>query len=514
MYMRKVDHSQRNSFYIPARYIIAMFLIFIEVLAVIGVVVVLSWYVPYFFYTTIFVQLVCALSIINSNDNPDYKVPWMFFVLIVPIVGFMLFFIFYHRNMSKHQFRRITKLMGRRNVDNEKIQNKCCKECDYAYSQANLLCNLSNTNLYGNTSIKYFSCGEDMLDNYLQDLKTAKKFIIIDYFIISLGTVWNSILQVLKHKADEGVEVRVIYDDIGCMTKLPGNYYKILNSYGIKATTFGRLRGQANSEFNNRNHRKITIIDGIIAYTGGINLADEYFNITHPYGYWKDCAIRLVGDAVNELTRLCLLDLSMANKNEQLVFENYYTNTKAKGSGYCVPFGDGPKPVYQRNVSKTLIMTMLSQAKDYVYITTPYLIIDNEMTQSIENASLRGVDVRIITPHIPDKRIPFGFTRSFYDRLIKSGVKIYEFEPGFIHAKSYISDDQIALIGTINLDYRSLVHHYENGVWMYDKKVVADIKKDFLHTQQLSIACPYVKYHSNIIKKIFRAIIYVFAPLF
>ncbi len=507
------DLTVRKIMVIPTRHIISMLLILLEYSAVIATVIVITIYVPYFYIAVLLTQFICAIGIINSKDNPDYKVPWLFFVMLIPIIGFMTYLMFYSRNVSKKQLKKIKKL----NAVTIKHDNYVLEELEsknsLAYSQAKCLKDLANTHIYQNTNISYFPSGETMFSSLLEDLKKANEFIFLDYFIIEQGLFWNSILNILKEKVIEGVEVRVVYDDIGSMTKLPGKYYKKLRQFGIHTVPFGILKGQANNEFNNRNHRKITIIDGKIAYTGGINLADEYINHIKLYGHWKDVAIRLEGEAVDELTRLFLFDYGMSDKKNTLDFKKYYKGYKKENSGFCIPFGDGPKPVYERRVAKTLLMTMLGQAEKYMYITTPYLIIDGELTSAIENASLRGVDIRIITPHIPDKKAVFMVTRGSYDRLMKAGVKIYEYEPGFIHAKTYICDDKFAIVGTINLDYRSLVHHYENGVWIYNHKVILDIKKDFDLTQSKSIQIEKDTIKEKPLAKTFKSLISIFSSL-
>ena len=321
-------------------------------------------------------------------------------------------------------------------------------------------------------------------------------------------------MEILKDKTSQGVEVKVVYDDIGCMATLPGNYNKILKTYGIDATPFSRLKGAADSEFNNRNHRKITVIDGKIGYTGGINIADEYINKVEKYGHWKDMGIRLEGEAVWELTKLFLIDFGINVKDMPTLNHDIYPIVSdIKCDGYMVPFGDGPKPLYDRRVGKSVIQNMLSSATKYAYITTPYLIIDNELCMSIENTALRGVDVRIIVPHIPDKKIVFNMTRSFYKRLIQAGVKIYEYEPGFVHGKTYLVDDKYAMIGTINLDYRSLVHHFENGVWLYNCDSISDLKNDILDTLNKSIEITPDMLKTNIFNRFFRALVRIFAPM-
>ena len=348
----------------------------------------------------------------------------------------------------------------------------------------------------------------------LSDLEAAEKFIFMEYFIIEEGLFWDSILEILKRKAASGVCVRVLYDDIGCMSTLPGNYAKKLKAFGIEASPFSRLRGNADSEFNNRSHRKILVIDGKIGYTGGINIADEYINKVQRFGHWKDTAIRLEGQAVYELTRLFLSDYGL---NVKKLPEDKYTLypeiSDIENDGYYIPFGDGPNPIYDRRVGKSVIQNMLNNSTKYMYMTTPYLIIDNDLCQSIENAALRGVDVRIIVPHIPDKKLVFEMTKSFYHRLINAGVRIYEYTPGFIHAKSYLSDGSAAMIGTINLDYRSLVHHFENGVYVYGGSIIKDIERDIVETIGKSEEITKTKLKTGIINRFIRALVRVFAPM-
>ncbi|MBR7182077.1 MAG: cardiolipin synthase, partial [Clostridia bacterium] len=383
-----------------------------------------------------------------------------------------------------------------------------------ASNQAKMICRIADTHLFSGTATRYYPLGEELMPDLLADLASAEKFIYLEFFIIEEGLFWNSILDILKEKAAAGVEVKVVFDDIGCMQTLPGNYAKQLKKMGIDATPFSRLRGQADSEFNNRSHRKIAVIDGKIGYTGGINLADEYINAIEKYGHWKDVGIRLEGEAVWELTRLFLTDYGINVKEVPELLHDVYPECRHhEGYGYILPFGDGPSPLYSHRVGKSVIQSMLAAANKYAWMMTPYLIIDNDLCQSIENAAMRGVDVRIIVPHIPDKKMVFAMTRSFYPRLCKASVKIYEYEPGFVHAKCYLVDDEYAMVGTINLDYRSLVHHFENGVWLYHSPILPDIKDDFERTLEKSIAVDGNVVKLNLIQRLFRAIVRIFAPL-
>lgn len=501
--------------FIPVRYILAALITLLEVLAIIGMVIALCYYVPYFYIAAWVTEIVCVIRIISSDDNPEYKIPWLLFVLILPIAGFMLYFIFYSRKLSKKYVKRSRELKSWGYVLNDRsLHDALRSENATAQRQANMLCRISEGHLYTDTKQTYFSLGEEMWKSLLADLKRARRFIYMEYFIIEQGVFWDSILDILKEKAKNGVEVKVLYDDIGCMSTLAGDYSKTLKEYGIEGIPFSRLKGAADGEFNNRSHRKITVIDGFVAYTGGVNIADEYINEVVRFGHWKDTAIRLEGEAVWELTRLFLIDFGINAKTLPARREDWYPhNPQGQEKGYLIPFGDGPKPIFERRVGQNVIRNMIASATKYVYITTPYLIIDNELCQALESAALRGVGVKLITPHVPDKKLVFGITRSFYTRLMGAGVEIYEYEPGFIHAKNYLVDGEYGMIGTINLDYRSLVHHFENGVWMYRCACLKDMEKDFLETMKKSIPVTEENVKANLLQRGVRAVGRIFSAL-
>lgn len=506
---------EREISYIPFRYILAMLLTLLEVAAIIALLIYLCGYVPYFYLAAWCTEIACVIRIIASDDNPDYKVPWLLLVLVVPMAGFMLYFLFYSRTLQKKFVRRLDALHQNTTFRAESGLLEYLKAEDpVAAAQANMLCQISDTHIYRNTKQEYFPLGETMFPRLVDDLKGAEKFIYMEYFIIQDGIFWNTILDVLKEKASSGVEIKVLYDDIGCMATLPGNYAKSLRKYGIEAMPFSRLKGNADSEFNNRSHRKITVIDGSVGYTGGINLADEYINAVQKYGHWKDIAIRLEGEAVWEMTKLVLVDFGInVRKMPQFRPDLYPTRQDIREQGYVIPFGDGPAPIYPHRVGKSVIQNMVAGATQYAWMTTPYLIIDNDLCTTIESAALRGVDVRIIVPHIPDKRLVFGMTRSYYHRLMAAGVKIYEYAPGFIHAKSYLVDDKMAMIGTINLDYRSLVHHFENGVWMYGTKTIGSLKADMEETLSRSISVRNTMLKTSLPTHFIRSVVRIFAPM-
>lgn len=502
--------------YIPTRYIIAMLVTIFEVAAIIGVMVVLALFVPYFYLAILATEIGVIIAIMVSNNNPDYKLVWLFVVVMIPLAGLMIYLIFYKRRLPKKAIKRLGNVKNSYTYKDEKNFNELSKENELILTQAKSLCKTSNSHLYKNSKLDYFSIGEEMHKSMLNELKKAQKFIFLEYFIIEDGEFWNSILDILKEKSQEGVEVKLIYDDIGCMGTLPGNYFKTLTKkYNIQTVVFSKLKGQASGEFNNRSHRKILVIDGRVGFTGGINIADEYINKVNRFGHWKDTGIKIQGEAVNELTKLFFMDyLLNSSKELNIDFNKYYIfNPNIKADNYIIPFGDAPKPLNNFSVSKMAIMNLLNQARNYVYITTPYLIVDNELMRAIENTAIRGVDIRVIIPHVPDKKMVFGMTKSVCYQLAKLGVKIYEYTPGFIHAKSYIADDKFGIIGTMNLDYRSLDHNFENGVWIYNDPIIIEMKKDFIETLNKSQETTNQKPKHRLMTKFIYILVKIFSPL-
>lgn len=542
---------EKTTDYIPFRYIWAILISIAETAAIIGIVIALTYLVPYFFVVVILTQVGCVLNVIARDDNPDYKVPWLLFIICVPVIGFMMYFMFYSRKLKRKYIKRLKELAScRYKKDDTTALNELKNTSIYAYNQVNMLLKTSGTHVFTDTSVTYYNSGEKMQKAMLEALKSAKNYIFLEYFIIDEGIFWRSILDILLDKVKQGVEVKLIYDDVGCMKTLPGNYYKKLNKLGISATMFSRLKGQADNEFNNRNHRKILIIDGVVGFTGGINIADEYINEKERFGHWKDVGVKLCGSAVMELTQIFLTDFGISQK-EKPNFDKYFKLalaanfnnmpvTRSQGvaevdsltdklpnanngaceqkdyqinNGFVVPFGDGPKPIYPTRVAKNIIINMLGTAKKYAYFTTPYLIIDNEMCSALENAALRGIDVKIIVPHIPDKKIIFAMTKSYYPRLINAGVKIYEYLPGFIHAKTMVVDGETAIVGTINLDYRSLVHHFENGVYMHRCPCIQDISADIQNTLSCSKQIESTDLKNRPLRRFFNSVLRILAPL-
>lgn len=502
--------------YIPTRYIFAILITILEVAAIIGVMVVLAIFVPYFYLAILLTEIGVIIAIMVSNNNPDYKLIWLFVVVMIPLGGLMIYLIFYKRKLPNKSVKRLQKVNVSYDYDDKKNFEELKTENELVSTQATALCLTASSHLYKNSKLEYYPLGEKMHKAMLEELNKAEKFIFLEYFIIEDGEFWNSVLDILIEKAKKGVEIKLVYDDVGCMGTLPGNYYKILTKqYNIQTVLFSKMKGQASGEFNNRSHRKILVVDGRVAFTGGINIADEYINRVERFGHWKDTGIKIEGEAINELTKLFFMDYCLNCKKEQdLDFNKYYISQSVeKTNNYVVPFGDAPKPINNYSVSKMAIMNLLNHAKKYVYITTPYLIVDNELMKAIENTAIRGVDIRIIIPHVPDKKMVFGMTRSVCLQLMKHGVKIYEYTPGFIHAKSYISDDEYGIIGTMNLDYRSLDHNFENGIWIYNDKVILDMKQDFVDTMNKSQYMNNEKPKHKLIAKLINILVKIFSPL-
>lgn len=502
---------------ICSRYFICSILIIIEIVIIIGTEkYLIEWLTPVRIFSYI-ISFLTLIYIINTDMSVEGKLPWIVIILLIQPFGALLYAIFGGRLITRHEKKFLHNLesdYGKLfNVDDTVLNE--LKTIDLrAYQNAKALSKESVATLYKNTSGKYFATGELFYESLLSSLKEAKHFIFMEYFIICEGKMWNNILDILVEKVNEGVEVRFMYDDIGSLFNVSGNYYQKLCKLGINAKCFAKYTYKANSSHNNRNHRKITIIDGNIAFTGGINLADEYINEKNLYGYWKDSGIEIKGEGVKELTKIFLYDWDL-NCGKISLWKKYLNSESVENSdGYYLPFGTGPRPLYAPNIAKNMYLNLINQATDYIYITTPYLIIDKELTNALMNAAKRGVDVRLVLPHIPDKKYVYVMGKNAYIPLIKAGVKIYEYTNGFIHAKNFISDDCYAICGTINFDYRSLIHHYENAVWMYKTKVLEEMKADFIKTFETSITATIESSKQGFFTKLFVRIINLFAPFF
>ena len=465
-------------------------------------------------------SLLVLIEMLMNKDNPNHKIPWIIIILIAPPTGLLIYLMFgkgYISKKHKKKYQSVSDRQSKYVSQKEEIISKLDLFNEKYKLQSNYIYKTSKMPILENTKVKYFESGEKYFAALLDDLKQAKHFIFLEYFIIASGKLLDEMINILKQKVQEGVDVRIIYDDIGSIKVLPYNYDKKLHKMGIKCVKFNKYYPFVSVVYNNRDHRKIAVIDGYIGYTGGVNIADEYVNYVEKFGYWKDNGIRLYGEAVKNLTLMFLKTYDVfteVKSNYDDFMPNKYHQQQFESDGFIQPFDDGPAPIDGNYIGENVYLNMINQSTKYIYITTPYLIVDYQLMSALENAAQRGVDVKIITPGIPDKKIVYSVTRDSYGSLIKAGVKIYEYKPGFIHAKTVIVDDEIAVVGTINFDYRSLVHHFECGCFIVKNECIKDIKEDFINTLSQSKSPSKKVYASkNIIKRIYLGILKFFAPL-
>ncbi len=500
-------------------FITCMFLIQLTLL-----IIFLLYFNKYFIYLyglNLIVGMIFTFIIINDNINPAFKITWILISIALPFLGGMIYLTFGEKRLLKSVKKRLFNfsIKFKDSMDLTKDYDiETLNDSDMnVYRQAKYVNTATGSPVFFNTKTKYFSSGEKSFEEYLNDLKSAKKFIFMEYFIISEGFFLDSVLKILKEKAEKGLDVKIILDDVGSIFTLSNKKIEEMKSYGIKIVEFNQIHGIILPKHNNRTHRKMTIIDGKIAYTGGINIADEYINVIEKYGYWKDSVLKLEGHAVASFINMfiSLWDYSTGENtdlNSLYDKKDIEKNSNIKEElGVVIPFSDTP---IEESSSENMYLNMIRRANRYIYITTPYLIITWEMENALISAAKTGVDVRIITPHIPDKKYVHLLTRSFYKRLIDNGVKIYEFEKGFIHAKNFVCDDEFVVIGSINLDYRSLYLHFECAVWTFGTPIIKDVKRDFERTLKKSIAITpeWIK-KRKLITKILQSLLKLFAPL-
>ncbi len=424
--------------------------------------------------------LCVVVYIINKDSNPSYKLAWILPIMVFPLFGVVIYLLYANKKPARYLRKRFQKAgeLVTQNLRQDEAVLDSMPSRDA--TRAKYLCDMGYP-VCGSTEAKYFPSGEEMFPAMIAELEKAEHFIFLEYFIIEEGRFWGAILDVLARKAAAGVDVRVIYDDMGCVGKLPTGYNLKLESMGIKCTAFNPFVPFISVIMNNRDHRKILVIDGHTAFTGGINLADEYINEKSPFGYWKDTGVMLHGKATWNFTYMFLQmwNVLRGTKEDFDIYrpERYHTES-FEGRGFVQPFSDNP--LDDEPISQSVYIDIISQAEKYVYICTPYLVPDDEMKNALIRAAKRGVDVRLITPGIPDKKMIYRLTRSYYHTLTCAGVKIYEYTPGFVHAKSIVCDDRITLVGTINMDFRSLYLHFECGVLMTGTGIALAVRDDNL----------------------------------
>ena len=460
-------------------------------------------------------SLFVVLGIIKNSRHLSSDMIWILFIILFPVPGTAVYCFLGADMLLSRTFRNImlttaeAKKYYRQDPDILKEM-----EVYYPYHQGQFryISRSAGFPFYRNTGFDYYSLGDTGWPVMLEEMRKAERFIFLEYFIIEEGQMWNSMLEILEQKAKEGLDVRVMYDDLGSFMTLSPRYAKKLEEKGIKCVTFNRINPILGIIMNHRDHRKIMVIDGRTAFSGGVNLADEYINRVNKFGHWKDNVIRIKGEAVWSYTVMFLTHWN-ALRREDTDYAVFRCEQEEKETfdGYIAPYGE--MPLDNEIVAQNIYAGILNQAGEYVYIMTPYLIIDTELINDLILCARHGVDVRIITPGIPDKKLVWSITRSYYRQLIEGGVKVYEYTPGFVHGKVFVSDDVVATVGTVNLDYRSLYLHFENGTMLYGSKKVLDVKQDMEQTlkQCRQVSLPDCSY--GILKEFWLGVLRIFAPL-
>ena len=460
-----------------------------------------------------------ALSVFAKNDlNPVYKTMWICIIAAVPVAGTIIYLLWGDRKIAKRNAEKILLSLGKSRDALAAFENTVDASVlsGGEKASARYLQNFADAPVFKNTLAEYFKCGEDFFDALLIELEKAERFIFIEYFIIKNGKMWDKVYDVLKRKAAAGVEVRLIYDAFGSMFDVSEDFWVEMRNTGIKCCKFNPIRFTWRlTEYtflNHRDHRKICVIDGNVGFTGGINIADEYINLEKRFGVWKDSAVMIKGAAVYSLTNTFLKTWSYVGLDTDDDYKRFAPTFSADTDFYVQPYDDAPGDA--ENVSENSYFNVICHARKYVYITTPYLVIDNEMFTVLSLAAKSGVDVRIVTPGIPDKKYVYTLTQSYYPNLIRAGVKIYEYSPGFMHAKMFVRDDEQAIVGSANLDYRSLYLHFENCCAFYGGPVVKSVKEDFDKIFEVSrkITEDDIKNVPKI-KRLFQVLLKFFAPV-
>ncbi|HEM5125245.1 TPA: cardiolipin synthase [Streptococcus suis] len=507
---------------IYSRTFIVISLIVLTIFLILWLVGSAATYMPALLIVLQIFSIFVAISIINRPMNTSFKLTWIVFVIGIPIFGALFYFIL-QSNIETKRYRKNFHKQAQRlreySKTSEKVMKALEREDKEQLKLAHFMSEYVGYPIHTNTDAVYFSTGQEKFEALLEELKKAEQYIFMEYFIVDMGYMWDSILDILKEKAAQGVEVRFMYDGMNSLTNLPYNYYKTLRKYGIKAKVFSQIIPALSTVQNNRDHRKIAIIDGKVAFTGGINIADEYINKKVRFGYWKDAAIMIRGEAVANFT---LMFLQMWNYNEKtetddLKYLKTHKDLETKtvdAEGFFLPYGENPFDGDE--VAKRVCLDMIQSATDYIYIMTPYLVLDDEMIDNLTYAAKRGVEVRILLPHIYDKKSAYLAARTDFPTYLEAGIEIFEFQPGFVHSKVVLVDDKKATVGTVNMDFRSFYLNFECGLYIYNHSaVLAAIKDDFTHSFKKSQQINLLTFHKTYswYKRFGGALLRIISPL-
>lgn len=467
------------------------------------------------FFTAL--SIITVLYIINQDGSSAFKIAWILPIVFLPLFGIPLYILFGKKRIPERKLERVSGMYLRYKAAMAPLLSESGDEPamdEDARLQSAYLEKCASSPRFTQTETTYYPLGDVMFPAMLEELEKAEKYIFMEFFIIEPGIMWDSILDVLRRKAAQGLDVRLIYDDMACIMRLPRDYAERMESVGIRCCTFHRFQPVPTGTLNNRDHRKICCIDGVTAFTGGVNLADEYINKRERFGHWLDCGIKVRGRAAYSFTQmfLSMWDYIRHEEDDPVAFRPTAEALEGIGDdGVVQPYCDSPAD--DEPVGETVYINMLSRVKKYVYICTPYLVVDNEIMNALTSAAKCGVDVRMICPHIPDKWYVHLVTRSYYAPLMKAGVRIYEYTPGFIHSKTFVCDDDYGICGTINLDYRSLFLHHECAVWMYKSSAIADMKASFLETLEKCEEITRESYRRPWYVRLGQSLLRVLAPL-
>ena len=445
-------------------------------------------YWAYMFFEIL--SIFCTIYIVNKKGDLSYKLAWIIFILTVPFAGWLLYLIFGGNRIFpylKKRFLKAEKENEKFLLQDESVMRAIEKNGRQGAKQAKYLYNESRYPLYYGGDSEFYPSGEAVFAAVLDELGKAEDYIFIEFFILAEGYMWDEIHKILKKKAESGVDVRIIFDDFGSANRQYDNFAENLREEGMGVSVFNPIKPDSNLFLNNRLHRKMIVIDGKTAFTGGFNIADEYINRVERFGHWLDCGIKLEGEAVSSFVVMFVTMWNFVCPKAKLIAEDYLYERallKKEGGGFYQPYCDGPFD--DRDAGKGIYLQMINSARSYVYIATPYLILDSTMSEALCRAAKSGIDVRIITPKKWDKWYVHPVTQYYYSELFEAGVRIYEYTPGFIHSKLFVADDRFATVGTFNMDYRSFYFHFELGVWLCETESVGDIKSHMLETMDVS----------------------------
>lgn len=483
--MRLLKKGQKGIIHaIFSRFGLILLLLMVQVLALFLIFRWFEGFLPHIFGGAVALTFVMVVYLLNSTMNPTAKITWLIVIMLLPVFGVLLYI--YTQSDIGHRAlkRRINEIIAdtKENLrQDEEVMGRLTKENRSVASLAHYMQRSGAHPVFDKTEVTYFPLGEDKFEEMLRQLLAAQHFIFMEYFIVDEGLMWGSVLEILAQKAAAGVDVRLMYDGACEFALLPHDYPKRLEKLGIKCKMFAPVSPFVSTHYNYRDHRKILVIDGHTAFNGGVNLADEYINQTVRFGHWKDTAVMLKGEAAKTFTLMFLQMWQIdEGRDESIHFLSYPVSPKKEAEGFVIPYGDCP--LDNDKLGERVYMDILNRSLEYVHIMSPYLILDGEMETALKFAAERGVEVILILPGIPDKKIPYALAKTHYASLLDSGVKIYEYTPGFVHAKVFVSDAKEAVVGTINLDYRSLYHHFECATYLYGTECIHEIEADFQET--------------------------------